>query len=79
MIKAKSKVKDGKDILVLGLSELNITKLKEGHPIKIDDKRFFDGVILITYGKTEERIAADLSQFITKDTDILNEIRNRRH
>ena len=74
MIKAKSKVKDGKDILVLGLSELNITKLKEGQPIKIDDKRFFDGVILITYGKTEERIAADLSQFITKDTDVLNEM-----
>jgi hypothetical protein len=77
MIKAKTKSKEGKEILILGLSELNIKKLKEGQPIKIDDGRFFDGLIFITYGKTEERIAADMSSFISPNTTIINEMRGK--
>lgn len=61
-------------VLLLGLSELNIQKLKEGQPIMIDDKRISDDKIFITYGKTEERIAADLTEFIGDSTKIFNEM-----
>lgn len=76
MIKIKAKTKEGKDFIILGLSELNVLKLKEGKPIHITDERFFDGEIAIVYGKTEERIAADLSEFISNETKIINEMGN---
>jgi len=72
MLKFHGTHKDtGKPILGLGLSELNIQKLKQGMPILIDDKTFFDGQIIIIYGKTEDDIAkGDLKDFITPETPI---------
>jgi len=62
--------KDSKHVLGLGLSEANIQKLKEGMPILIDDKQFYDGQIIIMYGRTEEEMAEELGDLITKDTEI---------
>lgn len=63
---------NGKPVLGIGISEVNVRKLKEGMPIKINDKDFFDGIIVIMYGKTEEHMAAELQKagLISKDTII---------
>lgn len=54
MIKAKG-TKKGKEILLLGLSDMNVKKLQQGLPIVIERAEIdlpFD--IIIFYGKTEE-------------------------
>ena len=63
MVKLGAKNNDGKPVVILGLSELNITHLKEGKPILIDLLPFgMDGQAVITYGKTEEVITQELSK-----------------
>lgn len=61
MIKAILSSDDGSQILLLGLSRLNMDKLLEGLPIAVDIK--VNGVHLrigIVGGETEEAIAAEL-------------------
>lgn len=52
----------GKPSLGMGLSEENIARLKAGKPIHVHDEKFFDGDIIISYGKTEEIIVEDLKK-----------------
>ena len=58
MIKARIRAHSGQpQLLLLGLSEMNIQRLKEGQPIYFDAKAFgYDGNICIVYGKTEQDI-----------------------
>ena len=51
----------GEPLLMFGLSEMNIQKLKEDKPIFIDLKELgLEGGVLIFYGETEEKMYADL-------------------
>lgn len=66
MIKTRL-TRDGKPILIFGLSELNVQKLKENKPISFDlDVLGLEGTVIILYGETEESITQDL-----KDIGIL--------
>jgi hypothetical protein len=53
--------------ILIGLSEKNIEKLKEGHPILKDSPK---GKLVILYGKTEFAILNELKKkgFISKET-----------
>jgi hypothetical protein len=64
MIKFRGKNEKGKDLLGIALSELNVKKLKEGMPILVDDDTFFDGQILLMYGRTEEEIVEELKDMM---------------
>lgn len=70
MIKFKGKVK-GKEVLGMALSELNVKKLKEGMPIFVNDPTFFDGKILIMYGRTEKEIIEELKDVMTIDDETI--------
>lgn len=58
MIKAKSTKGD----MVLGISEENVKRLKEGQPIKFNMKEILgiDADCVIMYGETERHIMHDL-------------------
>lgn len=50
-------------MVILGLSEINIQKLKEGFPIKFDGRPLgFPGDVGIVYGETEIAILHDLQK-----------------
>jgi hypothetical protein len=63
MIKAKAKSPEGKEILLFGLSEENITRLRMQQPIIVIGEEMgvpnFD--IIIMWGQTEDDIIAELS------------------
>ena len=58
MIKARSTKGD----LILGLSEENVKRLKDGQPIKFNMKEILgiDAECVIMYGETERHIMRDL-------------------
>lgn len=68
MIKATLNRADGTKLLIIGLSKLNVQKLKEGKPAKISlaDVNQTDlsriGEIVIMYGETEKHIMDELQQ-----------------
>jgi hypothetical protein len=66
MIKANATMKDGRNLVILGLSEGNIQKLKLGKPIQVDLEPFGGtGAVVILYGSTEADITRDLATFLT--------------
>lgn len=77
MIKAR-----GGGLVVFGLSEENLTKLREGKPIRIKMADLgFDNdprVILITYGRTEAALVDEFREFIGPDTDFRDEFDKRK-
>lgn len=60
MIKFKGEDRKGRKLLGLGITEANVRKLKEGMPILIDEPNFFNGTIILMYGKTEKDIAREI-------------------
>lgn len=56
------------DMLILGLSKLNVEKLQEGKPIVFDATDFgFPGkTISIVYGETEAAIKDDLDSMVRR-------------
>jgi len=49
--------------MVLGLSAINIERMKEGKPILFDGRPLgYQGLIGICYGETEEQIIKDLKE-----------------
>lgn len=71
MIKFMANTESGIHLLGLGLSAMNLTKLKGGKPIDMDLRSM--GIklkICIFYGETEEKMAADLQDLIGPDTEI---------
>jgi hypothetical protein len=64
VIKATSKMKDGRPMLLLGLSGENLTRLMANEPISVDVGQLGDGMpqmqIVLLAGKTEEEIAEQL-------------------
>jgi len=60
MIKAKL---SNDDVIILGLSKENVTRLTAGSPIKFDARPLgFPGTIFIVYGETELAILHELQQ-----------------
>jgi len=71
MIKAIMKNKDSDNILLLGISEENVNRLKEGKPIHIKgDELGIDNDVLIVYGETEEDLYKDLRPYIVPETRV---------
>lgn len=68
MIKATGGSEDGRKFILLGLSEMNLGKLREGKPIHIYGAEL--GIpqdIIIFWGPTEDALAADLSQHFGRE------------
>jgi hypothetical protein len=58
MIKFSGTRPNGRNLIVLGLSEINITKMREGLPIHIHgDELGYEGEIVIVVGPTEDALA----------------------
>lgn len=58
------------DVLLFGLSELNLQRLREGKPIAVDLAELgMQGRLVIFYGKTEAAMRAELADLIGPDTD----------
>lgn len=65
MIKAILARGRGRSLVFLGLSEMNVVRLREGQPIYIDGRELgLDHDIAIHYGPTEEQIEAELTEKI---------------
>lgn len=65
MIKATGTSEDGRKFVLLGLSEMNLTKLREGKPIHIYGAEL--GIahdIIICWGPTEDALTADLAPLL---------------
>ena len=64
---------NGRDIVILGLSRLNIKKLEAGMPIRITAQSHpgsnLDMDVLIVFGETESAIAEDLAQHCNVDDE----------
>ena len=68
MLKARSG-----NVLIMGLSKLNIQKLQEGKPIVFDGKEFGHKMVeqfkfVIMAGETEETIYSDILKSMDGDT-----------
>lgn len=71
MIKATLRGKEG-PIYLLGLSDMNIDKLREKKPLTIDLRELGGtGEVVICWGHTEGDIACDLMELIGPDTKIV--------
>jgi hypothetical protein len=56
-------------LVIFGLSELNLQRLRDGKPIDIDLRPFGHELnVVIFYGKTEEDMRRDLAEFIGPET-----------
>ena len=62
---------DGRKMLVLGLSKINIQRLQAGKPIVVDDLiEQIDMEILIFTGDTEQSMARDMEEFVGPKTQV---------
>lgn len=60
MLRGKGTMKDGKPLIVLGLSYKNLEKMKAGEPMSFDlDELGINAHCLIVVGETEEAMAED--------------------
>lgn len=63
MIKASATSKEGRKMMLLGLSKKNVEKLMEGLPIQFDMSPFgFEGLCVIVGGETEDTITDQLKE-----------------
>lgn len=62
MIRAKLNKSDGRQVMIVGLSGENVTRLVAGEPIMhaMEDAGFPGVDLVILYGKTEADVTADL-------------------
>jgi hypothetical protein len=75
MLKMVLKDKEGKPprTILLGLSHVNLDRLKQGYPIRFDsgDIELSPGTEFIIYcGKTEQSMADDMKEFIGPETKV---------
>jgi hypothetical protein len=64
VLKASFEGKDGRKIMLLGLEKANVTRLKEGHPIKFDAKEMTGTEldVIIFYEDTTELMVERLKE-----------------
>ena len=71
MLQAKMNGKDGRDFLVLGLSEGNLKRLREGLPLHLQkEKTGVSADIVIFWGETEAQMYKDFKGFIGPETEV---------
>lgn len=75
MITAVANAKDGKRIVVLGVTSENVTRLTKGQAIRVAAETHpgfpADIVIMITYGQDEKTITELLRPLIGEETKII--------
>lgn len=75
MIKGAGTTRNGQPLLIIGLSEINVTRLMAGEPILFETGHL--GLpplhVLILGGRTEETIAADMRQHLRVDISVTME------
>ena len=81
MIKAAAHdEKTKRRLIILGLEDGNISRLKEGKPIHIHaDELGFAGEIIIMYGRTQDDIRRQLEPAIGPDTDVQDRNNERKN
>lgn len=69
MLKAVIHDEAGRSTLVCGLSHINLDRLREGKPIKIDGAAIGLPIDLFIFaGETEQTMARELSEFVGPET-----------
>lgn len=72
MIKASVRMSSGRQLIVIGLSDLNLQKLQEGKPIHMDlESMGLLGEMYIFNGRTEAEMARTLAEFVGADTKVI--------
>jgi hypothetical protein len=75
LIKASAVQKNHRQLFLLGLSDMNLQKLREGLPIRLSLESIGGvGDIVIVWGETEEAILTDLAPLFGPDTTYSREI-----
>lgn len=72
MLKMRTKLSDGRELLILGLSQVNLDRLKADQPIAFHgDTVGLPGLeIMIFAGETEQSMARDLAEFVGPNTRV---------
>lgn len=72
MLKMRTQLSDGRELLILGLSHLNLERLKAEQPIAFrGDTVGLPGIeILIFAGETEQSMARDMAEFVGPNTRV---------
>jgi hypothetical protein len=71
MVKLMAKLENGRQLYVLCLSEMNLTKLRENMPIRFQLEEIGgEGDVVIMYGRTEMEIKAALKDLIGPHTKV---------
>lgn len=78
MVKATAMMADGRALIVMGISEENVKRLKNGQPIYFDPATLkiapgtAVGAITLFYGKDEGELARTIHTLIGPRTDVIN-------
>jgi hypothetical protein len=71
MLKAVAHSDNGETLVILGIVEGNVQKLKEGFPILVDmDELGFEGKVAIVYGETEDALFKQFSENMEIDQKV---------
>jgi hypothetical protein len=77
MVKAMARLADGRVLLVLGISDGNIARLKNGEPIYFDSSTMriepglTIGAITVFYGRDEDELARTIRTLIGPRTEVI--------
>lgn len=78
MLKARYTRDNGQPVVVLGLSDMNLKKLRQGLPILFDNRELhLSGRTLMIYGRTQKRLLKELKPLyegppeLTRDLTVL--------
>jgi hypothetical protein len=78
MVKAKATMHDGRVAIVMGISQANVDRLKQGQPIYFDPAALHIapgatiGGITLFYGETDALLADSLKALIGPDTEVID-------
>jgi hypothetical protein len=71
--------KSGRKVIVLGIEEKNVERLKQGHPMHITaDELGFTGDIIIHYEATMEKLEARFRPYIGETTRVSDSRKDKR-
>lgn len=72
MLKMRTTLSDGRELLIFGLSRINLDRLKADQPIAFrGDTVGLPGLeIMIFAGETEQSMARDLAEFVGPNTRV---------
>jgi hypothetical protein len=78
MVKAMARLSDGRVLLVLGISDGNIARLKKGEPIyfdaaavKLNPHELLSAAVTLFYGKDEAELGRTLKTLIGPETEVI--------